>query len=143
MTIIVVFAACGFCGVSAVAALTKRFGALVAAITTTARKALTLVLSFVFFPKPFLPGHLFGIVLFVAGLVFKSKVQAARHPRPQDLSKGEVEVSAGSGRWQAKGSGGGGGQYAFEVLEALDSGEEAEDDDEELGGRRPGDWVSG
>merc|ERR1711871_1240094 len=79
MVIIFVFAACGFCGVSSVAALTKRFGALAAAITTTARKALTLVLSFAFFPKPFLPGHFFGIILFVGGLVLKSKVQSKHH----------------------------------------------------------------
>mmetsp|Transcript_42263 Transcript_42263/g.112847 ORF Transcript_42263/g.112847 Transcript_42263/m.112847 type:complete len:325 (+) Transcript_42263:169-1143(+) len=36
--VIFIYAACGFCGVSCVAALTKRFGALTAALTTTARK---------------------------------------------------------------------------------------------------------
>ena len=71
-SVIVVFAACGFCGVSCVAALTKRFGALVAVITTTARKALTLLLSFVFFPKPFGFGHFAGIILFTTGIFLKS-----------------------------------------------------------------------
>jgi len=80
----VIFAACGFAGVSCVAALTKRFGALVAAITTTARKAMTLVLSFVVFPKPFLPGHLIGIVLFVTALVMKSRTT---RPQPRSTNR--------------------------------------------------------
>ena len=84
-SVIVIFAACGFCGVSCVAALTKRFGALVAAITTTARKALTLLLSFIVFPKPFVFGHLLGVVLFTSGIFLKStatKMQQPHHAPP-------------------------------------------------------------
>uniref|UniRef100_A0A7S2W4R9 Sugar phosphate transporter domain-containing protein n=1 Tax=Rhizochromulina marina TaxID=1034831 RepID=A0A7S2W4R9_9STRA len=91
LVIIVVFAACGFCGVSSVAALTKRFGALIAAITTTARKALTLVLSFFFFPKPFLPGHVLGLVLFIAGLVLKSRTHS-RQPHNDPAKAGYKPV---------------------------------------------------
>lgn len=75
LLIIVVFAACGFCGVSCVTALTKRFGALTAALTTTARKAVTIMLSFVLFPKPIGLGHVVGAVLFVSGLVCKSQLK--------------------------------------------------------------------
>ena len=86
-SVIVVFAACGFCGVSCVAALTKRFGALVAVITTTARKALTLLLSFVFFPKPFVFGHFLGIVLFTTGIFLKSTAKMQRpHVSPATSS---------------------------------------------------------
>lgn len=67
---VMLFAGAGFLGVSCVAALTKRFGALVSAITTTARKATTLLLSFVLFPdKPVSGQHYFGASLFIAGLV--------------------------------------------------------------------------
>ncbi|CAM9277443.1 unnamed protein product, partial [Phaeothamnion confervicola] len=70
--VVMLFAGAGFLGVSCVAALTKRFGALVCAITTTARKAATLLLSFVLFPKPISFGHYTGAALFIAGLVVKS-----------------------------------------------------------------------
>ena len=43
-----------------------------AVITTTVRKALTLLFSFVFFPKPFVFGHFVGISLFIMGVVMKS-----------------------------------------------------------------------
>lgn len=75
MLIIIMFAACGFCGVSCVAALTKRFGALTASLTTTARKAVTIMLSFALFPKPVAPGHVIGAFLFSAGLVCKIKMK--------------------------------------------------------------------
>lgn len=64
------FASAGFLGVSCVGALTKRFGALPSAITTTARKAVTLLLSFVVFPnKPFSLQHGIGSAVFIFGLV--------------------------------------------------------------------------
>lgn len=67
---VMLYAGAGFLGVSCVAALTKRFGALHSAITTTARKAVTLLLSFVVFPnKPFSVQHGVGAVVFVLGLV--------------------------------------------------------------------------
>ncbi|CAM9638811.1 unnamed protein product [Choristocarpus tenellus] len=69
---IMLFAGAGFLGVSCVAALTKRFGALVSAITTTARKAVTLFLSFLFFPKPISLQHYVGAILFIFGLVIKA-----------------------------------------------------------------------
>merc|ERR1711871_441895 len=50
--VLLIFSTYGFCGVSCVTALTKRFGALTAALTTTARKTVTIMLSFVLFPKP-------------------------------------------------------------------------------------------
>lgn len=67
---VMLFAGAGFLGVSCVAALTKRFGALHSAITTTARKAVTLMLSFVVFPnKPFSVQHGVGAAVFIIGLV--------------------------------------------------------------------------
>jgi len=66
------FSACGYFGVMCVVALTHRFGPLVAALTTTARKALTVGLSFVLFPKPVTPGHFGGAFLFVVGIALKA-----------------------------------------------------------------------
>ena len=65
------FTACGFIGVSLVTALTKRFGALISALTTTARKAMTLMLSFVIFPKPVATGHVVGSLLLIFAMLFR------------------------------------------------------------------------
>jgi hypothetical protein len=69
---LVIFCSCGYFGVTCVAALTKKFGALASTMTTTARKALTLFLSFFIFPKPATGMHVFGGVLFVLGLSVKA-----------------------------------------------------------------------
>lgn len=65
-------------------ALTKRFGALHSAITTTARKAVTLMLSFAYFQKAFTPQHLVGATVFMVGLMvrsFTSTLTAGRFDR--------------------------------------------------------------
>jgi UAA transporter family len=49
--LVMLFSVTGYLGVTCVTAITKGFGALTSAITTTTRKALTMALSFVFFPK--------------------------------------------------------------------------------------------
>ena len=86
--IVFIFSATGFAGVSAVAALTKRFGALVAALTTTARKAVTIALSFLLFPKPFCAQHVAGAAVFLCAVVLKAREKgggggapALRRPR--------------------------------------------------------------
>lgn len=48
-----VFSLTGYIGILFVLALVKLFGALIAATVTTCRKAITMVLSFLFFSKPF------------------------------------------------------------------------------------------
>mmetsp|Transcript_20089 Transcript_20089/g.27281 ORF Transcript_20089/g.27281 Transcript_20089/m.27281 type:complete len:429 (-) Transcript_20089:392-1678(-) len=89
LTILTVFAACGFCGVSSVTALTKRFGALTAALTTTARKALTILVSFFLFPKPINGGHIFGSGIFILGLVLKSRSKGVRRRTASALPDAE------------------------------------------------------
>jgi len=69
---ILAYSGAGFFGVSCAAAITKKFGAFISSMTTTARKALTLCLSFFFFPKPVSSGHYIGGLIFGAGLVLKS-----------------------------------------------------------------------
>lgn len=70
--LLIFYCTCGYLGVTCVAALTKKFGALASTITTTARKALTLFLSFFLFPKPATPMHVLGGLLFVCGLSVKT-----------------------------------------------------------------------
>mmetsp|Transcript_42270 Transcript_42270/g.112871 ORF Transcript_42270/g.112871 Transcript_42270/m.112871 type:complete len:135 (+) Transcript_42270:117-521(+) len=94
--VIFIYAACGFCGVSCVAALTKRFGALTAALTTTARKAITILLSFLIFPKPFVFGHACGAVLFISGLLARSRQRGGgERRRPPTTELPERKASDG------------------------------------------------
>lgn len=62
------FSLTGYCGVSFVLALIKVFGALVAVTVTTGRKAMTIVLSFLFFSKPFTFPYVWSGLLVVLGI---------------------------------------------------------------------------
>lgn len=84
---------CGFCGVVCVTALTRRFGALVAALTTTVRKALTLVISFTLFPNPVESGHIFGGCLFVLGIFLKATSRKKNKKELKKLPVNEVTLN--------------------------------------------------
>ena len=62
----------GFFGSSCSAAITKNFGALTMSITSTARKATTLFLSFMLFDNECTFEHVVGIVVFISALTAKS-----------------------------------------------------------------------
>uniref|UniRef100_A0A8C0YL64 Adenosine 3'-phospho 5'-phosphosulfate transporter 2 n=2 Tax=Cyprinus carpio TaxID=7962 RepID=A0A8C0YL64_CYPCA len=62
------FSLTGYFGISFVLALIKLFGALVAVTVTTGRKAMTIVLSFLFFSKPFTFQYVWGGLLVVFGI---------------------------------------------------------------------------
>lgn len=47
------FSLCGYLGIQFVLTLVRGFGATISATVTTARKAVTIILSFIFFSKPF------------------------------------------------------------------------------------------
>mmetsp|Transcript_19384 Transcript_19384/g.73285 ORF Transcript_19384/g.73285 Transcript_19384/m.73285 type:complete len:352 (-) Transcript_19384:179-1234(-) len=59
----------GFNGTSIVTAIVGQFGAVTAAMITTLRKASSILLSFIVFPKPFSTLHVVGGLVFLAGLV--------------------------------------------------------------------------
>lgn len=69
---IVSFSTLGFFASSCSAAITKNFGALTMSITSTARKATTLFLSFMLFPNRCTMEHVFGILVFIIALLGKS-----------------------------------------------------------------------
>ncbi|KAL1006385.1 hypothetical protein UPYG_G00071660 [Umbra pygmaea] len=62
------FSLTGYFGISFVLALIKLFGALVAVTVTTGRKAMTIVLSFMFFSKPFTFQYIWGGLLVLLGI---------------------------------------------------------------------------
>lgn len=70
--VLLLFSTTGLFGSSCAGAITKRFGALAMSVTSTARKAMTLFLSFVAFHNLCTPEHVVGIFLFLSGLLGKS-----------------------------------------------------------------------
>jgi adenosine 3'-phospho 5'-phosphosulfate transporter B3 len=76
---IILFSSTGFLGSSCSALITKEFGALTMSITSTARKATTLFLSFALFKDNVCTKeHIEGIILFITALIGKS-IRASRH----------------------------------------------------------------
>jgi len=69
---LVLFSSMGFFGSSCAAAITKQFGALTMSITSTARKATTLFLSFLLFNNVCTMEHIAGMVVFISALTAKS-----------------------------------------------------------------------
>lgn len=58
-----------YIGAVAYLALTKRFGAVSASEVTTARKVLTIITSYLLFPKPFVRLHSFGSMTFLTAVL--------------------------------------------------------------------------
>ncbi|XP_070556041.1 adenosine 3'-phospho 5'-phosphosulfate transporter 2-like [Ptychodera flava] len=64
-----IFSITGYLGISFVLALVKCCGALIAVTVTTCRKAVTMVLSFLFFTKPFTSQYLWSGVIVMLGII--------------------------------------------------------------------------
>ncbi|CAB1349705.1 unnamed protein product, partial [Coregonus sp. 'balchen'] len=82
------FSLTGYFGISFVLALIKLFGALVAVTVTTGRKAMTIVLSFMFFSKPFTFQYLWGGLLVLFGIflnVYSKNKDKMKLPSLADL----------------------------------------------------------
>lgn len=104
------FGATAYVGVACYMELVYTQGAVVAVVVATARKAITLILSFALFPKPVLAWHVGGGVCVMAGLLVSSiklrwpwrqKQHAAaagagagpdRHGPPKAVEKGSAAV---------------------------------------------------
>lgn len=76
--LLALMSAAGFLGTSIVTAVVGRFGAVSAAMITTVRKASSIVMSYVIFPKPFSMLHFIGGTAFVGGLIVKSSAKGAK-----------------------------------------------------------------
>ena len=97
--VLILFSSMGFLGSSCAAAITKHFGALTMSITSTARKATTLFLSFLLFDNECTLEHIVGIAIFISALTVKSlrrkkrrrsdiRRSPFRRRRSQDLEAG-------------------------------------------------------
>ncbi len=98
------FCSVGFLGMSCLAALTKKFGAITSAIVSTIRKGLTVVLSYIIFPedKIITLWHVFGAIIFLFGLFIrafdKPKISKGRKSRnitsPRDIDLSVTSVKS-------------------------------------------------
>ena len=109
ISVMVMFSTMGFFGSSCSAAITKHFGALTMSITSTARKATTLFLSFAFFNNACTVEHIGGIALFIAALIMKSlrasrkgshrgrsrRKRVKRSPDMKPLVSSSIEIGSG------------------------------------------------
>lgn len=89
------FSLTGYFGISFVLALIKIFGALLAVTVTTGRKAMTIVLSFIFFAKPFTFQYVWSGFLVVLGIflnVYSKNMDKIRLPSPYDLINKMVDL---------------------------------------------------
>ncbi|XP_029799509.1 adenosine 3'-phospho 5'-phosphosulfate transporter 2 isoform X2 [Suricata suricatta] len=89
------FSLTGYFGISFVLALIKIFGALLAVTVTTGRKAMTIVLSFMFFSKPFTFQYVWSGLLVVLGIflnVYSKNMDKIRLPALYDLMNKIVEM---------------------------------------------------
>ncbi|KAM9665970.1 adenosine 3'-phospho 5'-phosphosulfate transporter 2 isoform 2-T2 [Trichechus inunguis] len=88
------FSLTGYFGISFVLALIKIFGALLAVTVTTGRKAMTIVLSFIFFAKPFTVQYVWSGLLVVLGIflnVYSKNMDKIRLPSLQGLINKSVD----------------------------------------------------
>lgn len=72
IAMIVLFSSMGFFGSSCSAAITKNFGALAMSMTSTARRAATLFISFFMFDNECTYKHVAGVIIFIVALSTKS-----------------------------------------------------------------------
>lgn len=91
IAVMVLFSSMGFFGSSCAAAITKQFGALAMSITSTARKATTLFLSFLLFDNECTYQHILGIFIFIASLTAKSFRRKNKNRNPRRRGKSVVE----------------------------------------------------
>jgi adenosine 3'-phospho 5'-phosphosulfate transporter B3 len=64
----------------------KRFDVVLATTITTVRKVVTILLSFLVFPKPFSSMYVFGVIAFSIGL-YINFYQEKNRPRPAPTTK--------------------------------------------------------
>ena len=94
---LVLFGTTGIFGASCLGAITKRFGALSMALTSTARKATTLFLSLALFNNSCTVEHICGVSLFMTGLFLKTLTKR-KNALEQSAGEKPVEATRSSSR---------------------------------------------
>merc|ERR1712157_215170 len=86
ITILALFTTTGLLGSSAACGVTKYFGALTMSITSTARKAITLFLSFAIFQNSCTFEHVIGVIIFLSSLTLKSYLASRKLHKETDTT---------------------------------------------------------
>merc|ERR1719162_630406 len=94
ISVMILFSSMGFFGSSCAAAITKQFGALSMSITSTARKATTLFLSFLLFDNECTLQHILGIVIFIFALTTKSIRRKNKRRKHNDICGNQMHRAA-------------------------------------------------
>ncbi len=81
-----------YVAVSSYISVIKKFGGVTAVLVGTARKVLTLVTSFILFPKIFSWYYVIGGVLALGGLSIASTMDTKKKQQPQDKLKKSPDV---------------------------------------------------
>eukprot|EP00741_Cyanophora_paradoxa_P019084 tig00021119_g18426.t1 len=89
----------GYLGTYFVLMLVNGFGAVTAVVVTSCRKLITIMLSFVLFPKPFTWLYLWGTLVLFAGVLVNTYAKNHGH-------HGHAGAGAGAGHAHGRGSGG-------------------------------------
>ncbi len=78
--------------------MVKQFGSVAAVLVGNARKSMTIVLSFLFFPKPFSSLYIWGGLLVFGGLTISAYVKSTRKgPSSSSSSSSKSGAVTGSG----------------------------------------------
>mmetsp|Transcript_437 Transcript_437/g.862 ORF Transcript_437/g.862 Transcript_437/m.862 type:complete len:449 (-) Transcript_437:24-1370(-) len=91
-----IYTAVSYVAISAYMNLVKRFGGVAAVYIATARKAMTLVLSFLLFPKDFSWFYVAGATLVLGGLMVVSLYKQKRG-KMQEAAKADLNQALGGG----------------------------------------------
>lgn len=86
----VVYTAISYVAISSFMAIVKKYGGVTAVLLGTARKAMSLILSFLFFPKAFSLYYVLGATLVLGGLLVASltKHHDKQKQKERDCSRG-------------------------------------------------------
>ena len=96
--VLLIYSVVGFFGISFVMAMIRRFGCVIAVTVTSTRKALSIMLSFVLFPKPLSANYVVAFLVFSAGIVADVVVKnAAAKSAAKRLWEAFVAVVSGGG----------------------------------------------
>lgn len=81
-----------YMAVSSFMMIVKKYGGVTAVLLGTARKAMTLILSFLFFPKAFSFYYVIGTVLVLGGLLVGSLVKQKKNKLKKHKAEGDKIV---------------------------------------------------
>ena len=89
-----IFCFSGVVGENFVMIMVKTYGALVTVTTTSMRKAVTIMFSFILFPKPVNSSYMLGVFLVLAGMVMNIYVKKGGKDKPTNRNLKKMEAKA-------------------------------------------------